>query len=443
MGMARWHARHAWVGEVCDDVLIEVEGDRISGVVPGVAPPPDAIKLHGFTIPGLANSHSHAFHRALRGRTHRRTGDFWSWRAQMYDLAGRLEPAGYHALARATYAEMALAGITAVGEFHYLHHAPNGAPYDDPNEMSEALTAAAREAGIRITLLDTCYLQAGMRGEELEGPQVRFGDGDVQTWMARVDSMKAGESVRTGAAIHSVRAVDAPSMKAVAGWASEREVPLHFHVSEQPAENQQSIEVTGRTPVELFEEAGALGDGATAVHATHLSDPDVKRLGETATRVCMCPTTERDLADGIGPARALADAGSPLCVGTDSHAVIDIFEEPRGVELDERLARLERNVFEPEVLFSAASEQGMRSLGWDAGRIEAGMLADFVTLNLDSVRLAGAEPDGLLEMTVFAATAADVSGVVVAGRTVVEEGRHVALPNVALELDRAIQALYR
>src|SRR5919201_5410851 len=173
----------AWLGgeRVEPGVLVAVEGERISAVEPGVAAPADAVRLDGITIPGLANAHSHAFQRALRGRTHSGRGDFWAWREAMYELASRLDPDLYLALARATYAEMALAGIACVGEFHYLHHEPDGARYADPNEMGEAMVVAARDAGIRITLLDACYLHGGI-GEELAGAQRRFGDGDVDDW---------------------------------------------------------------------------------------------------------------------------------------------------------------------------------------------------------------------------------------------------------------------
>ena len=356
----------------------------------------------------------------------------------MFDLAGKLEPDTYHALARATYAEMALAGITAVGEFHYLHHSASGAPYSDPNEMGEALTAAAREAGLRITLIDTCYLRGGFDDGNLAGPQRRFADADAERWGERAALMPEGDRVRVGAAIHSVRSLDEASMKTVARWAEERAAPLHFHLSEQPAENEACLAATGRTPAHLLDDAGALGPGATAVHATHLTDDDIARLGSTATHVCLCPTTERDLADGIGPARALADRGAHLCVGTDSHAVIDVLEEARAIELDERLATQRRNLLEPEVLLSAATDAGMRSLGWDAGRIEPGMLADFIAIDTSSSRLAGAGDDRLIDAVVFCATAADVTDVVVGGEPVVEERRHVAIPDVGAELRDAI-----
>ncbi len=442
--MRAWHAELAWLGPergVAERVLVEVEGERIAAVTEGVDPPAGATRLAGITVPGLANGHSHAFHRALRGRTHRGRGDFWSWRDLMYQVAAVLDPDHYLELAAATYAEMALAGITAVGEFHYLHHDPAGRPYADPNRMGEALAEAAGRAGIRLTLLDTCYLRAGLDGRPLAGVQVRFGDGDADRWAERAGALHDRPGLRVGAAVHSVRAVDPAAMATVAAWSAARDAPLHLHLSEQRAENEACLAATGRTPAALASSAGVLGPRTTAVHATHLTGEDVARLGATGTTACFCPTTERDLADGIGPARALADAGSPLCLGSDSHAVIDLFEEARAVELDERLATERRGHQRPADLLAAATGSGMDALGWDAGRLAPGRLADLVTVRLDSVRLAGARPADAVDHLVFAATAADVTSVVASGRQVVADGYHLLVGDVAAALDRAIAAL--
>jgi formiminoglutamate deiminase len=426
---------------MAERVLVEVEGERIAKLTAGADPPAGATRLAGVTVPGLANGHSHAFHRALRGRTHRAGGDFWSWRELMYRVAGTLDPDAYLELATAAYAEMALAGICAVGEFHYLHHDPAGRPYADPNAMGEALVEAAGRAGIRLTLIDTCYLRAGLDGRPLAGPQVRFGDGDALAWAERAGALRERPGVRVAAGIHSVRAVDEAAMAAVAAWAAGRDAPLHLHLSEQPAENQACLAATGRTPAALAGSAGVLGPRTTAVHATHLGGEDVALLGATGTAVCLCPTTERDLADGVGPAAALAAAGSPLCLGSDSNAVVDLFEEARAVELDERLASGRRGHHRPEDLLAAATGSGMAALGWDAGRLAPGRLADLVTVGLDSVRLAGSRPAEAPDQLVFAATAADVTSVVVSGRQVVRDGRHLLAGDVPAALARAIAAL--
>ncbi|MFF5084222.1 formimidoylglutamate deiminase [Actinoplanes sp. NPDC000266] len=408
----------AWIGgAIVDDAHIEVVDGRFASLNSGKTPD---VRLAGLVLPGFANAHSHAFHRALRGRTHGDGGSFWTWRDKMYEVAARLDPDSYLALARAVYAEMALAGITAVGEFHYLHHAEGGLHYADPNAMGQALITAAAEAGIRITLLDTLYLTAGVDGAPLEGVQRRFGDGDFEAWASRVDALTAPPHALIGAAVHSVRAVPAPAISEMAAWSSGR--PVHVHLSEQPAENEQCRAVHGCTPTELLERHGLLGANITAVHATHLTGRDVKMLGGSGTGVCMCPTTERDLADGIGPAGELAAHGSPLSLGSDGHAVIDMFEEIRGLEMNERVSRLRRGRFSPAELMTAATAH--TALGWDdAGAIEVGRRADLVCVRLDSVRTAGADP----AQAILAATAADITHVIADGRLIVSEGRHVTI----------------
>ena len=447
---ARYWCERAWLGGSRADagVVIEVEGDRIGSVAAGVrARPEDAVPLAGLTLPALANAHSHAFHRALRGRTHCGRGNFWTWRDLMYRVAARLDPDNYYRLARAVFAEMALAGIGTVGEFHYVHHRPDSSVYDDPNAMGLALVAAARDAGLRLTLLDTLYLHGGLdagtaRGyRPLRPEQARFSDDSAERWAERADDLAAaisGPTVRVGAAVHSVRAVDPASIKVAADWARHREAPLHFHASEQPAEAEQCLAVHGRTPVEVIAEAGGLGPGTTLVHATHATDRDLSLIGETGTGCCLCPTTERDLADGTGPSVGLTRAGAWLCLGSDSHAAVDILEEARTVELDQRAASGDRGVFRVEELAGMATAAGYWSLGWpEGGKLEAGTLADFVTVGLDSVRTAGADTESALATTIFAATAADVRHLVVGGRAIVRGGAHTSI-DAASELRAAI-----
>lgn len=416
--MTAYLLEKAWVdGAVRDTVRVEVEG----GVLTAVQPDADrtGIPLRGLTLPGFANTHSHVFHRALRGRTQGGSGTFWTWREQMYDVAARLDPESLHALARATYAEMVAAGYTSVAEFHYLHHQPGGTPYDDPNELGHALVAAAAATGIRLTLVDTCYLAGGI-GQPLAPPQLRFGDGDAERWAERVAAIRHD---RVGGAMHSVRAVPRDQMPTVVAACAGR--PLHAHVAEQPAENDACLAAYGRTPVGLLADAGALGPRTTAVHATHLSADDIALLAASDTEVSLCPTTERDLGDGIGPARALADAGVRLSVGSDSQAVIDPFEEVRAVEMDERLASGSRGRFGAGDLLART-----------AGRIAVGEPADLVTIDLGSPRTAGTGSDE--HTAVFAATAADVTHVVVGGRPVFD-GDH---RRVGRELAAAIGRLW-
>ncbi|MGW1655083.1 formimidoylglutamate deiminase [Streptomyces atratus] len=442
---------HAWLGtHVEPGVALDVSGGIVAGVRTGVVtPPPGATVLRGLTLPGLANTHSHAFHRALRSTVQVGSGTFWTWRETMYQIASRLTPDSYYDLARAVYAEMALAGITAVGEFHYLHHAPGGTPYSNPNAMGEALIAAAGEAGIRITLLDTAYLSAGFgrrptQYQEPDQHQLRFSDTTADAWAERASLLKGSDHALIGAAIHSVRAVPAAQLATVAAWAEERQAPLHVHLSEQTAENDACLAAHGCTPTRLLADHGVLGPRTTGIHNTHLTGEDITLLGSSATGTCMCPTTERDLADGIGPAVALQRAGSPLSLGSDSHAVIDLFEEARAMELNERLRTRARGHWTAAALLRAATADGHTALGRPrAGIIEPGAPADLVTVALDSVRTAGPVPRLAAEAAVFAASAADVRHTVVAGRHIVRDGQHTLVEDVPAALASAIGALHR
>ena len=451
--MGTWWCELAWLGgeTPTERVLITVEGDRITAVEGGVDAPVGATRLRGLTLPGIANGHSHCFHRALRGRTHGGKGTFWTWRDQMYRAADALDPDSYLELATATFAEMVLAGYTAVGEFHYLHHGAKGRAYREPNEMGRRLIAAAKYAGIRITLLDTCYLHGGLGAdgyEALNETQRRFADSDVHAWASRVDALQSrwehDAHARVGAAIHSVRAVDPGQAAAVASYADLLSIPLHAHVSEQPAENEACLSVHGRTPTALLESAGALdvSGGFTAVHATHVTDDDIDAYGRSHATCCFCPTTERDLADGTGPARALRHSGARLSIGSDSNTIIDPFEETRAIELNERMRTNIRGNLGVAALAAAATTDGMASIGWpDSGRIEASCLADFVSVDLEDRSLAGIDASHALAATVHAGSARAVHNVVVAGVTVVQDGVHLLVPDHAPRMGRAVRTL--
>ena len=457
MPLRHWHAELAWLpGQgVLRDVLIEADGERFISVTPAAsAVPGDAERLAGLTLPGFANAHSHAFHRALRTVTEADRGTFWTWRERMYEVAAGLDPDSYLRLARAVFAEMALAGITCVGEFHYLHHQAGGRPYADPNAMGRALVEAAGQAGLRITLLDTCYLAGGLAPGEprrmlpLAGPQQRFGDGNAVQWAARVSGLGYDEHgmlsphAKAGAAIHSVRAVPREQMHPVVAWAHRCGAPLHVHMSEQQAENEACRGRYGVSPARLLYDEDVLGPRTTVVHATHLEPGDLDLLGGCGVFACICPTTERDLGDGLAPSAALAAAGGTLTLGSDSHAVIDMLEEARGVEYAERLARRSRGHFTADALLQAVTFAGHTSLGWpDAGEIVPGAWADLVTVSLDTPRTAGATARLAAEAAVFAATAADVRNVVIGGRDVVRDGVHLLVPDVPAELTQAIRAV--
>ena len=425
--MTTYWAEHAWLPTgAAAGVRFEVVDGRFARVQTRAKAADGDERLPGVGAPGFANAHSHAFHRALRGRTHGDGGNFWTWRQQMYAVTRRLTPETYLALARAVFAEMALAGITVVGEFHYLHHDEAGDPYADPNAMGEALIEAAREAGVRLTLLDTCYLAGGLTGDghlPLDEVQRRFTDGDVEGWAARAALLQPDDDDpdrRRG----PLRARRAARPAAADGGGDAAGMPLHVHLSEQPAENLAAQMFYGAHPDRAARRRGtARATATTAVHATHLSDRDIKLLGSSRTTACFCPTTERDLADGIGPARALAEAGSPISLGSDQHAVIDPFEEVRGLEMHERLASNERGRFTPRraaVQAATAAGYAQPRLARAAAASPRGRWPTSCVVRTDTVNTAGAGRGRSCTAPTSPTSTASSS----AARTVVRHGHH-------------------
>jgi formimidoylglutamate deiminase len=452
-------------------------------------------------LPGMVNAHSHAFQRVIRGRTEYRgssaADSFWTWRAQMYSAAARLTPEDLYDASRMAFLEMALAGITTVGEFHYLHRTADGREYDDPNLLAREVVRAARDVGLRIALLRVAYARAGYRKEPDER-QRRFIEPDPATFIrhtqalirdlapgdaraesdaadsesAAADEVKAPwmtaeapASAWVGVAPHSVRAVSVEYLREVERFALSAGLPVHMHVAEQPAETEACLAETGRTPVALLAEEGVLSPRFTGVHAVHVTAEEVASLGSSGACVCACPTTERNLGDGIVPADALLGAGVPVALGTDSHAQIDLLEDARELEYHLRLRTLRRNVLAPaparardvdksraEVdggraeengvgaaedegrvmsalaarLFECASASGARSVGVPGGAFEPGRAADFFTVALDDPSIAGAAAEDLLPAIVFSLSRAAVRETAVGGRLVTEQGRHPA-----------------
>ena len=432
-------------GQVLNNVAVLVAADgSVEEMRAGVSAPPEAVTYSGLALPGANNAHSHAFHRLLRGRTHADGGTFWTWRKVMYRAAEQLTPDNYYLLARAVYAEMLTAGYTSVAEFHYVHHQVGGTPYGG-HDMGLALARAARDVGIRLVLLDTCYLTGGI-GQELNEQQARFSDGSIDGYVERHAGLATaladdlggafgGHStvgysgsedplVTLGSAIHSVRGVAKPDLPAFA----ELDGPLHVHLSEQPAENEACVEHYGVTPTRLLADAGVVTDRLSAVHATHLTNEDIRLLGDARSAVVMCPTTEADLADGIGPASALAKAGAVISLGSDQHVVLDPLLELRALEAGERLGSGERGRFSPDELIAALTSGGAYSMhirpGVGTGETQ---VADFVVVDTESVRTAGS----VGEQAVLAATATDATHVIVGGREVAAHGQHAQLGDVA------------
>jgi formimidoylglutamate deiminase len=387
----------------------------------------------------MVSAHGHSFQRAIRGRTqvrHAGRSDFWSWREAMYRAAMRLDPEDVHAVARMAFHEAARAGITAVGEFHYLSRDPAGCRYDEPDLLAQEVIRAARDVGLRIVLLRTGYARGGA-GVAASPEQLRFVDGspgEVVESALRLESGAAHDpAVTIGLAPHSVRACPAEWIGVLAGEARRRGWPLHVHVSEQKAEVEQCLAEHGLTPVELLERLGALGPATTAVHAIHVTPDDIHALGRSGTTVCACPTTERDLGDGVVPADELLRAGAPIALGTDSQVQIDILEEARSLEGNLRLRRQQRGLLAPPGgdgrvdalaarLYAIASAGGMRSLGLPGGTLVPGEPADLVTLDLGDPSIAGASVADLLPAVLFSAARSAVRDVLVAGEAVLLDG---------------------
>ena len=383
-------------------------------------------------LPGLVNAHSHSFQRVIRGRTEHRsehaTDSFWTWREQMYAAANRLEPEDIYNVSRMTFLEMALTGITTVGEFHYIHHQRDGSTYADPNLLAREVIRAARDVGIRIALLRVAYARAGF--DKPANPlQKRFIEDSPETYINHFEQLLDAPELKdgmawAGVAPHSVRAVPLPYLKTIVAFANERKIPVHMHVAEQLAEVSACIEEYGRSPVALLETEGLLSPHFTAVHAIHVTPKAISAIARANAMVCACPTTERNLGDGIVPVDAYLNAGVAVSLGTDSQIQIDLLEDARELEYHLRLQKMERNVLTPQVLFDCATINGAKSIGFHGGKLEPGAPADFFTVDLDDPSIAGSSPEDLLANIVFSLSRSAVRDVVVAGKQIVDNGRH-------------------
>lgn len=404
---------------------------------------PNAVRLNNRALmPGMVNAHSHAFQRVIRGRTEHRsqnTSDsFWTWREQMYATANRLEPEDIYDVSRMAFLEMALTGITAVGEFHYIHHTRDGSAYSDPNLLAREVIRAAQDVGIRITLLRVAYARAGFE-TEANPLQARFIEESAQTYLKHLEQLLGAPELKNGTAWigvapHSIRAVPLDYLKTIVTFANERTLPVHMHVAEQPAEVKACIEEYGRSPVALLETEGLLSKRFTAVHAIHVTPKAIGAMARAGSFVCACPTTERNLGDGVVPVDAYFDAGVRVSLGSDSQIQIDLLEDARELEYHLRLQQTARNVLAPREdtsssalarrLFDCATINGAASIGFNGGQFETGAPADFFTVDLDDPSIAGSSPDDLLANIVFSLSRTAVRDVVVAGKQIVENGKH-------------------
>ncbi len=374
------------------------------------------IESNRVIVPGLVNAHSHSFQRAIRGRTEHKTDadrdTFWTWREAMYRAANRLSPEDIYDVARMAFLEMLLTGITTVREFHYLHNAPDGSRYEDPNLLAKQVIRAADEVGLRILLLRTAYARAGF--EKPPNPlQARFITASADTFLSDTERLRESGMAPLGIAPHSVRALPLDYVRELATYARSNDMDVDMHVAEQPAEIDACLAEYGQRPVELLQDNGVLDSRFTAVHAIHITQHEINLLGEAQLTVCACPTTERNLGDGPVPADRLLEAGVRICLGSDSNAQIGMLEDARSLEYHLRMSKLERAVLSSEKLLNAAT-----------GAERFSHPSDFFTLDVNDPSLASVDQESLVAQIVFSAERTAVRDVFVNGRVIVQDGHH-------------------
>jgi formimidoylglutamate deiminase len=388
-------------------------------------------------LPGFVNVHSHSFQRLIRGKSESRVTsgkDFWSWRGTMYHAASKLTPEDLYDVARMAFLEMVRAGTTTVGEFHYLHTAPDGRPYDDPNLLSKQVIAAAQSVGIRIVLLRSAYLRSGY-GLPLDPGQTRFFETVAEfckNMEALMDTFEDDlDGVRFGVAPHSVRAVPLDALHEIAGWARTRGLPVHMHVAEQIAENEACVREYGRAPLTLLHHEKLLGPDFTAVHAIHITNEEISMLADAQGTICSCPTTERNLGDGILAADKVMRAGIRVALGSDSQAQIDPLEDARQLDYHLRLSQQQRAILDQideqplaSRLFDCATVHGARALKLDTGSFSPDSRADFITLDLNDPSIAGHSAEDLLPILTFGLNRSAIRDVFVGGKQILCNGRH-------------------
>lgn len=433
MALTSFWAGHAWLPDgFASDVAIRIDGGALAGVAANAKGPSSVGR---FVLPGIANLHSHAFQRAMAGLAERQAnGDdsFWTWREVMYAFAGRIGPDDLQAIAAQLYVEMLKAGYTQVCEFHYLHHQPDGTPYDDPAAMSLALIEAAGEAGIGLTLLPTLYMTGGFDGRPLSERQRRFGH-DVDGYLRLLERLRGEESsrLRVGIALHSLRAVPEAAMRDVLASDIAHAGPIHIHVAEQIGEVQDCLQIRNARPVEWLLDHAPVDARWCLVHATHLTENEMRRLAASGAVAGLCPTTEANLGDGLFPLKAYLDAGGRIGVGSDSHISVSAVEELRWLEYGQRLITRHRNIgasrtspHTGDTLLRLALAGGAQAAGVDVGTLKPGARADFVVLDDEAPLLAGRAVADAIDTWIFAGNASLVRDVVVAGEPVVRDFRH-------------------
>jgi formimidoylglutamate deiminase len=437
--------------------LLVSDSGSILGVTTADAPSDIVVDFPGKALlPGFVNVHSHAFQRLIRGKSESRAvagKDFWSWRGTMYHVAAQLDPQRVYDVARMAFLEMALAGTTTVGEFHYLHTAPDGRPYEDPNVPGKQVIAAARSVGIRIVLLRSAYLRSGFQLPRDPG-QTRFFE-TTSDFLANIDALTreyASDSpeVTLGVAPHSIRAVPLDDVREIAAWARERRLPLHMHMAEQVAENDACLREYGATPVALLGKAGLLGPDWTAVHAIHISAEETAMLADAGATICSCPTTERNLGDGIIAADQVMRSGVRIAFGSDSQAQIDPLEDARELDYHLRLIQQQRAILDQigeqglaARLFDCATVNGARALAVSSGELGVGSFADFFTVDLRDISIAGHSADDLLPQIVFGMNRTAIRDVAVNGKLIVRDGKHALQEEIVSRYEEVYARVWR
>ncbi len=432
-----------------DDVRFGIDGDRFGTIETGLKPASEDVRV-GFAIPGLTNAHSHAFQRALAGHTEQRSpagrDDFWTWRKRMYELAGRVDADGLYAIARQAYTEMLEAGYTAVAEFHYLHRQPGTGMAGV--EMFGALRRAAADCGIRWTYVPVLYERAGFDDPEPRGSQALFAM-TVDEFVDHYERVRGESNAAMPPAIgaHSLRAVSKESLRAIADIANRDAVPIHLHIAEQQREVDQCMAAYGRRPVRWLLENVDVDSNWCLVHATHMDDDEIAALADSGAVVCLCPSTEANLGDGIFRLHAYLDAGGEIAIGSDSHISINPFEELRWLEYGQRLSMQARNVTAlndshvGRELFLRALAGGLQAGSRERPGIVEGAPADFLALYDDDPMLAGHEDESLLDAIVFCGYRLPIDRVMVSGTWRVTDGDHVVRDEARAAYSEAVRAL--
>jgi formimidoylglutamate deiminase len=412
-------------------VRLNTAAGRIASIEHDARPDPSDY-VAGIVIPGLANAHSHAFQRALAGHTESRSpagkDNFWSWRSRMYALAGNVDAKRLRVIARQAYTEMVASGYTSVAEFHYLHNEPGASA---GTAMLQAIADVANQSGIRLTYVPVHYERAGFEDPQPTPEQQRFArtTDEFLDHYAKAAAF-AGDRIAIGIGAHSLRAVTAESLQRIAALASRDQVPLHIHIAEQRREVEQCLAVTDRRPVEWLLDNFELDSNWCLVHATHMDAEEIASLARSGAVVCLCPSTEANLGDGLFRLQDWLKQGGKIAIGSDSHVSINPFEELRWLEYGQRLVSESRNIASishrhtGRSLFELAAAGGAHATGQDTGRLAKGALADLVVLDDESPMLAGHGTESLLDALVFSGFTLPIDRVMVHGEWQVIDGRH-------------------